>query len=199
MAGVVALCQNEAGVNGECAGKNPAQVITHLRARAGDHNAAEPDYGFLGDPLHSPSASYFGFLTTLNTSEDPPAEDPPAEDPPAEDPPLPIAEISAQQRQKASRDIKVSVFCEEACIATSKGRISILGKNRSHFVLKRIQSDIVAGDTVMLGLSLKTNRAKRRLMKQLKKGNRAKATIGVRVTNAAGGYITERVKVRLRR
>ena len=199
MAGIVALCQNEAGVNGECAGKNPAQVITHLRARAGDHNAAEPDYGFLGDPLHSPSASYFGFLTALNTSEDPPAEDPPAEDPPAEDPPLPIAETSAQQPQKASRDIKVSVFCEEACMATSQGKISILGKNRSHFVLKRIKSEVVAGDTVMLKLSLKGNRAERRLMRLLKKGNRAKAMIGVRVTNAAGGYITERVKVRLRR
>ena len=209
MAGFVALCQNEAGVNGECAGKNPAQVITHLRARAGDHNAAEPDYGFLGDPLHSPSASYFGFLTALNTSEDPPAEDPPAEDPPAEDPParpmIPV--ISAQQPQKASKSIKVSVFCEEACMATSQGKISILGKNRwlpgtgknrSHFVLKRIDSDIVAGDTVMLKLSLKGNRAKRRLMKQLKKGNRAKAIIRVTVTNAAGGHITEKFKIKLR-
>lgn len=93
-------------------------------------------------------------------------------------------------------------------MATSQGKISILGKNRwlpdagknrSHFVLKRIDSDIVAGDTVMLKLSLKGNQAKRRLMKQLKKGHRAKAIIRVTVTNAAGGHITEKSKIKLRR
>jgi hypothetical protein len=66
VSGLVALCINEAGVSGPCAGLTPAQVIAHLRGTAEAYNTANPNYGFTGDPLHSPSASYYGFLVTAN-------------------------------------------------------------------------------------------------------------------------------------
>jgi subtilisin len=69
VAGVVALCINEADVNGPCASKTPAQVIEHVRRGAEAFNGADLGYGFARDPLHCPpipslpSTLYYGFLT----------------------------------------------------------------------------------------------------------------------------------------
>jgi subtilisin len=64
VAGVVALCMNEAGIDGPCASKSPAEVIPYLLDRARAYNEATPSYGFFRDPLHSPlSGRHYGFLT----------------------------------------------------------------------------------------------------------------------------------------
>lgn len=64
MAGVVALCINEAGVGCPCAGISPARVIAHMRSDAASYSNANPDYGFEGDPISDPvSGLYYGFLT----------------------------------------------------------------------------------------------------------------------------------------
>ncbi len=63
VAGVVALCVNEAGVDGPCASQTPAQTIAHVRADAQTYNTSDPDYGFAGDPISSPGDEYYGFLT----------------------------------------------------------------------------------------------------------------------------------------
>jgi subtilisin len=59
IAGAVALCI----ASGECAGLTPAEIIDKFVADAAAYNTANPDYGFLGDPLHSPDpGKYYGFL-----------------------------------------------------------------------------------------------------------------------------------------
>jgi subtilisin len=60
VAGAVALCLNDGGVAGPCAGLTPAQIITQLRSDAAA-NATLAD-GFKGDPLRPLSGKYFGAL-----------------------------------------------------------------------------------------------------------------------------------------
>jgi subtilisin family serine protease len=58
VAGVVALCI----ASGPCAGLTPEKVIEKLIADAADHSAADPGYGFAGDPGHSVPGRYYGYL-----------------------------------------------------------------------------------------------------------------------------------------
>jgi subtilisin family serine protease len=62
VAGAVALCLNDGGVAGPCAGLTPAQVVAHIRADA--VSAATLTNGFLGDPLRPVSGKYYGYLVT---------------------------------------------------------------------------------------------------------------------------------------
>ena len=65
MAGLAALCHREVGSGvGPCQTRTPAQNIVYLRTRAAGVNNADPNYGYLHDPISSPIAGqYFGFLT----------------------------------------------------------------------------------------------------------------------------------------
>jgi len=65
MTGVTALCHGEVGsAAGPCQTRTPAQNITYLRQLALNYNTANPDYGFLHDPAHTPiAATYYGYLT----------------------------------------------------------------------------------------------------------------------------------------
>jgi subtilisin family serine protease len=65
MAGVAALCHGEVGsAAGPCQSRTPAQNIAFLRAQAENYNTANPGYGFLHDPAHTPLAGkYYGYLT----------------------------------------------------------------------------------------------------------------------------------------
>ncbi len=57
--GLIALCIS----TGACAGLTPAQIITKMVSDAAVYNQANPDYGFTGDPQHSPAAGkYYGNL-----------------------------------------------------------------------------------------------------------------------------------------
>jgi hypothetical protein len=57
-AGTANLCF----ASGACAG-TPAETIARLTADAAAQNAAAPDFGFTGDPLHAPvSGRYYGYL-----------------------------------------------------------------------------------------------------------------------------------------
>ncbi len=59
--GTVALCI--ASGNRPCAGLTPAQIVAKIVADDAAYNAANPGYGFTGDPLHSPDPNkYFGYL-----------------------------------------------------------------------------------------------------------------------------------------
>lgn len=63
MAGLVALCLDDGGTRGRCAGRDPAEVIEVMRERAAALTAADPGYGFAGDPDHDPVAGrYYGYL-----------------------------------------------------------------------------------------------------------------------------------------
>jgi subtilisin len=60
VAGTVAECIDDNGVNGPCAGLTPAQIIQKIRSDAAAHAAAAN--GFNGDPNHPVAGKYYGFL-----------------------------------------------------------------------------------------------------------------------------------------
>jgi subtilisin len=62
LAGVAALCIDEAGQAGPCAGLAPAQVIAKLRGEADSYTRGAATYGFTGDPLRPVGGFAFGFL-----------------------------------------------------------------------------------------------------------------------------------------
>lgn len=61
VAGSVALCLDDGGVPGPCAGLTPAQITAKVLGNAS--TAATISNGFTGDPLH-PSKYYYGNLVT---------------------------------------------------------------------------------------------------------------------------------------
>jgi len=61
MTAEVALCIRKL-VAGACNGMTPAQIIQKMRSDATAYNTANPAYGFVRDPLHTPLAGkYYGF------------------------------------------------------------------------------------------------------------------------------------------
>jgi subtilisin family serine protease len=72
VAGAVALCLNEGGTNGPCAGKSPGQIVAHMRSTAADRTGDEPAFGFVGDPsrpVGSPQ-EYYGYLVAAGLASD---------------------------------------------------------------------------------------------------------------------------------
>jgi subtilisin len=59
VAGAMALCYDDGGTPGPCAGQAPAQAMTTLRTAA--QAAATPGNGFNGDPFR-PLGAYYGYL-----------------------------------------------------------------------------------------------------------------------------------------
>ncbi|MDP8975223.1 MAG: S8 family serine peptidase [Actinomycetota bacterium] len=62
VAGALALCLGEEGAPGPCSGLSPASVIDKLRGDAQGHDAAEPGYGYDGDPSRPTAGRYYGPL-----------------------------------------------------------------------------------------------------------------------------------------
>ena len=62
VAGTVALCLDDGGIAGACAGLSPAQIVTRIRADAAAQ--ATVANGFTGDPLRPLSGRYFGYLVS---------------------------------------------------------------------------------------------------------------------------------------
>jgi subtilisin family serine protease len=58
VAGTVALCI----ASGPCAGLTPAQIVQKIVADAAAYNAANPGYGFVGDPAHPLAGKIYGNL-----------------------------------------------------------------------------------------------------------------------------------------
>ena len=56
--GTVALCI----ASGPCAGLTPAQIVSKIASDAAAYNAANPGYGFTGDPAHPTPGKYYGWL-----------------------------------------------------------------------------------------------------------------------------------------
>jgi len=68
VAGIVAACLGEAGLEGPCAGLTPAQIVAKLRADAQDRTAADPGSGFAGDPARPAGSRYYGFLAWIGSA-----------------------------------------------------------------------------------------------------------------------------------
>lgn len=65
VAGAVALCLNDGGTPGPCAGLTPAEVIQKMRADAAAWTAADPSFGFVGDPSRPTAGRYYGHLVRV--------------------------------------------------------------------------------------------------------------------------------------
>jgi hypothetical protein len=57
----VALCLGSGGSTGPCNRLTPSRIVQKLRADAQAH--ATSSNGFVGDPKHSVTGRYFGYLT----------------------------------------------------------------------------------------------------------------------------------------
>ena len=68
VAGAVALCLDEGGSAGPCAGLSPGQITAKFRADAQSRLSADPRYGYAGDPGQPVSGKYFGYLTWAGTA-----------------------------------------------------------------------------------------------------------------------------------
>jgi subtilisin len=62
VAGAVALCLDDGGAPGPCAGLSPAQIVQRLRADAA--GAATATNGFAGDPLRPVTGRFYGNLVS---------------------------------------------------------------------------------------------------------------------------------------
>jgi subtilisin len=60
VAGAAALCLDDGGIAGPCAGLSPAQIVQRLRADAA--GAATVANGFAGDPLRPITGRFYGYL-----------------------------------------------------------------------------------------------------------------------------------------
>jgi hypothetical protein len=62
VAGAVALCLDEGGTAGPCAGRTPAQILTKMRGDAQRYATAISPFGFTGDPLRPFGGRFYGYL-----------------------------------------------------------------------------------------------------------------------------------------
>ena len=146
IAGAVALCVDEGGSAGPCAGLPAAGVVARIRDVAAGQAS---EYGFTGDPLRPLSGTYFGHVARAGAA--PPAEPedapttpaPPAPSPvsPAPAPiaavarPAPPAPVAAVDRSAPTaavsvrrqrlrtvlrRGLAVALRCSEGCVATAE-------------------------------------------------------------------------------
>lgn len=75
VAGAVALCLEEGGEAGPCAGLSPGQIVEKMRADAASRTAASGGSSFEGDPGRPFSGRYFGHLAWVSPADldsDPP-------------------------------------------------------------------------------------------------------------------------------
>ena len=70
IAGAVALCLDEGGTSGPCAGLTTDQVIQKVRNDAKAKNDADSGYGFIGDPLRPVLDSFYGHLAWVGLPVD---------------------------------------------------------------------------------------------------------------------------------
>jgi subtilisin family serine protease len=91
VAGLLALCIEEASVPGPCSGLTPAEIIQKVRAEAEAHATSDSSYGFSGDPTSSVSGRYYGHLAWVGME---PAQEPPVAPPPEDIAPPTVMSVS---------------------------------------------------------------------------------------------------------
>ena len=199
MAAIVALCIEEGGAAGPCASLSPAQVISYLRAQAASYNAANPGYGFAGDPNSQLGAFYFGFLQgPLDELGDPPA---PASGGPggaalpggSTDAPvtaLPRRILAKANLSRAKSSIKVkrgSFSYSFRAVPQAAGRVSfasigkVRGSARRKVTLARKSFSVRRSGRVTLRIKLS-----RKNLRILRRNRRIKLRVTVKLIDAAG-------------
>ncbi|CAN5646899.1 hypothetical protein BH23CHL7_BH23CHL7_01520 [soil metagenome] len=72
----VALCLDDAGAAGPCAGLSPSSLIAKMRADAEAKTTTDSGYGFNGDPARPAGGRYYGYLLNVPQPDGP--TEPPA-------------------------------------------------------------------------------------------------------------------------
>ncbi|MQA76125.1 MAG: hypothetical protein GEU88_17620 [Solirubrobacterales bacterium] len=142
-----------------------------------------------------------------------PAPPPGPPSPPSPPPGLADTSVSLELRAKRKQRLRrlfVRASCgNEACTIRATGRVKAKPKGSTkrraadrkakvkRFKLRRHGARVAAGETKKLRLKLK-RKPRRRLERLLHGGARAKATVRVRATDAAGNRSRERLRIRLK-
>jgi subtilisin len=196
VSGTVALCFNEAGHEGPCAGLRPADVIAKIRADAA--RVATPVNGFLGDP-NSQIGRYYGFLVSVveSTKPLPPPPPPPvAESQSATPPDRSVSFRIASVRSRKNR-LYVWVQMNEPGSLRASGTVRLPRQSSSHRYRSAGKKVVSAGRTRLI---LRLARRSERIVKRaLRRGLHLRAHVVIRVTDASGNRGVARRGVRVKR
>jgi secreted trypsin-like serine protease len=123
---------------------------------------------------------------------------------------LPGWRLAARPRQRARGSIAFKAGCDEACTVVGSGVIVVKGRNKRRFArigaakrsrkvkLTTAKAEIAAGGSVILKLRPKGKKARRRLMRLIKRGGRARARVNVSFTdgggNSSAGWLVVKLK-----
>jgi len=136
---------------------------------------------------------------------------PPLPPQPPSDTSAPQAAVSAKKSVKVGRAIKVVVSSDEAATALATGKVIATGgaksatlgtaakKKRTKFKLREASKLIAAGETEILKLKQKGGKKRRKLVRLVRRGAKAKAKIKITLTDPAGNSSTEKVVVKLKK
>jgi hypothetical protein len=200
VAGVVALCIDEAGVPGPCAEMTPAEVVQQIRADAAA--TATPQNGFVGDPFSPhPLGHYFGHLVS--------AADPAIRRIPPRPGPVVAASAAAVAdttleilvlriaRRQGVDGLSVVVRLAEAGTVTARARVRLRGGAARLIASRRATVQAEANRTYRLRVRL-PRAAVHRIKRALRRGVRVRAKVTLTVSDSAGNSRTEKRRVRLR-
>ena len=144
-------------------------------------------------------------LVVRDTGDPPPGTDPP---PPGTDPPPPGTDPSdtnldgaatakmTQKKMGKKIVVKVNVKAQEDLRAEADGAVKV---GKKSYKLKPTTKDVSSGNKTTLKLVPKKKMDKKKIVKALKKGNKARAKVTVKLTDEAGNKESEKLKVKLKR
>ena len=198
VAGVVGLCMGEPGRLGPCSDMTPAQVVEQIRADAAAQASAAN--GFAGDPFTPVGGRFYGHLAS---AQDPTVGRMPRPAPAPAPPPPPAATDSNVEvlllriaRRQAVGRLSVTARLAEPGTVTARARVRVRGA-RQRIRSRRAKAQAAAGRTVRLRLRF-SRTGLRRLERALRRGERVRARLTVKVTDVAANSRTTKRRVRLR-
>ncbi len=131
----------------------------------------------------------------------------PAAEPATSDSTPPEVELFAKRGRQAGRRIRIDASCDEACSVTAKGRV-VLSKRPSErsadaaaasksFRLEKATAALAAGRTGTLRLVPRVERASRRIARRVRRGDKARLDVVVRVADSLGNAARRRMTIKL--
>ena len=110
----------------------------------------------------------------------------------------PKAKLSGAKTQKAGRSVSVTVACDEACVVSASGTVSVPGAAKVFKLGKAKKKSIRAGGKAKLKLKV-SKKARRAIRKALRNKRKVRATIKLRVADTLGNTTRPSRKIRLKR
>jgi subtilisin family serine protease len=193
VAGAVALCLDEGGRGGPCAGRRSDEIVRKIADDAARY--ATHANGFVGDP-NSSVGPYYGYLVSVPESTKPlPAPQPSARSVTVDAPSDESVSFRLLRARSRHGRINLTVQMEEPGSVWASGSVKIRRTQRRFASAERTVSK---ARTVRLVLSL-PQRSKRRLAQALRQGRRLRARVAVRAADRFGNSALQRRAVLVRR